>query len=176
MPPGRRNTAATTAIARLTVLAASDEPAFVALARDLLASRERLTREAALDVIAEHPAPALRDPLRSLYFSLAADGLKRDAGARMRSSIVRALTAIRDVRDGDLALHAAGTREGAFGDDLSWQLRAYGLRMLARIAPQLMPFIAVELLDDLSGPNADEPAATALELLAAAGHDVAIYQ
>ena len=167
---------ATADTSRLTVLAASgDDRAFAAAALDVLASKQRLQREAALDALVEHPLPAVRDPVRALYFELDEDPLKRDQGATMRVAIVRILRAIHDTRDVDIAVRAADAREIAFGEDIAWKLRVHGLALLAEIAPELFPYYAVEHLDDNAGIDG-EPANSAFQLLSAVGHHVSIYQ
>lgn len=177
MPAKKR--AANVDLARLKVLAAGDdERAFGDVVLELLASGDRPAREAAIEALVERPLAAAREALRSLYFELAADGLKRDQGARMRCGIVRVLRQIGDVRDGDIALDAADTRESAFGEDVSWELRVHGLRLLAELSPELFAFVAVEHLDDYDevGVRQMEPANTAFQLLAATGNHAALYQ
>lgn len=166
-------------LARLTVLAAGDdERAFRDAVLELLAAGGRLGREAVLGALAERPLAAAREALRALYFELAADGLKRDQGARIRAGIVRVLRQIGDVRDADIAIDAADTRESAFGEDIAWELRVHGLRLLAEVAPELFPFVAVEHLDDYDevGVRQMEPANTAFQLLARTGNHVVLYQ
>src|SRR5205809_7890601 len=105
----------------------------------MLASKQRLQREATLDALVEHPLPAVRDAIRALYFELDQDGSKRDQGASMRVAIARILRAIHDTRDVDIAVRAADASEVAFGEDISWRLRVHGLALLAEIAPELFP-------------------------------------
>lgn len=162
-------------VSRLKVLSAGDERAFAAYAIELLQSGDRLAREAALEALVERPAAAAREPVRKLYFELAADGIKRDQGAAMRVAILKMLQQLGDVRDGDIAVHATGAEEIAFGQDIAWPLRVYGLRLLADLDPELFPFLAVEHLDDRKGEDI-EPANTALQLLAGTGNYVALYQ
>ena len=174
MPPKKRP--ATADVSRLTVLAASgDDRAFAAAALEMLASKQRLQREATLDALIEHPLPAVRDAIRALYFELDEDGLKRDQGAPMRVAIVGILRAIHDTRDVDIAVRASDTCEVAFGEDIAWKLRVHGLALLAEIAPELFPYYAVEHLDDDRGIDG-EPANSAFQLLSAMGHHVSIYQ
>ena len=174
MPPKKRPAHADAS--RLTVLAASgDDRAFVAAALDMLASKQRLQREAALDALVDHPLPAVRDAIRALYFELDEDGLKRDQGATMRAAILRILRALHDTRDADIAVRATDTREIAFGEDIAWQLRVHGLALLAEIAPDLFPYHAVEHLDDTEGVDG-EPANSAIQLLAATNQHIALYQ
>lgn len=160
--------------ARLKVLAAADDAAFLAFALDLLASDQRLDREAALEAIVERPLPGARDALRALYVDLDADGLKRDQGALQRGAIVQILRAIADVRDAGIAVRAADTHEVAFGEDITWRLRAQGLIMLAGLAPELFPYYAIEHLDDVTLTET-EPAGTAFQLLAATENFAPIY-
>lgn len=54
-------------------------------------------------------------------------------------------------------------------------LRVHGLRLLADVAPDLLPYYAAEHLDDRAR-WADEPANTAFQLLAGTGNHAAIYQ
>jgi hypothetical protein len=61
------------------------------------------------------------------------------------------------------------------GADCTANLRALGLRIIASADPDLFPFVAVEHIDD-SSTFSPEPANTALQLLAAAGHEVSVYQ
>ncbi len=171
-----RKKPATADASRLTILAASgDDRAFAAAALEMLASKQRLQREAALDALVDHPLPAVRDAVRALYFDLDEDGLKRDQGATMRVAIVRILRALHDVRDGDIAARASDTSEIAFGEDISWRLRVHGLAFLAEVAPKLFPYHAVGHLDDVAGIDG-EPANSAIQLLAGTGQHVALYQ
>jgi hypothetical protein len=172
--PARKRAAASPDTARLKVLAASDERAFLRAALEMLGGG-RLQREAALAALAERPLPAAREALRAVYFELDADGLKRDQGGAMRVNIVRALAGIRDVRDRDIALRALDAHETAFGEDITWQLRVHGLSLLAEVAPDVFPFYAAEHLDDASGLDG-EPAHTAFRLLAATENYLPLYQ
>lgn len=142
---------------------------------ELLTSRDRLAREAALDALIARPLPALRDTLRELYADLDADGLKRDQGAPMRVAIVRILKSTGDVRDADIAVRACDTKEKILEADVSWQLRTHGLRMLVELSPALFPYIAAEHLDDVD-LDRSEPANTALQLLAGTNNHALIYQ
>lgn len=173
MPPKKR--AASADAARLKVLATADERSFLTLALELLGSGSRLGREAALEALEARPLPAARDALRALYLDLDSDGLKRDQAGRMRGAIVRILAAIGDVRDADIALRACDCVEMLMGDDSTWELRVFGLRLLLRTDPDLFPYVAIERLDDVS-QWANEPANTAFKLLAATGNYPPIYQ
>ena len=173
MPARKRAAAFETS--RLTVLASADEGPFLAYCLELIASSDRLAREAAVDALVERPLPAARTALLALYDELDADGLKRDQGARMRTGILRVLRKVGDVRDTTVALRACDTREVAFGDDIARMLRAEGLKLLAAAAPDLFPYVAVEHFDDAEGQEG-EPANTAFQLLANGEDFVPIYQ
>ena len=162
--------------ARLGVLAAgSDEAAFLAVALEMLDSPQRLDREAALEALAGRPLPAARPRLLTLYDELDAEGAKRDQGCAMRCAIIAILAEIGDQRDAAVAVRASETSEKLFGDDVAYGLRMRGLQMLAQVAPDVFPFYAVEHLDDHTRHD-DEPAATAIRLLAATGHFAPLYQ
>ena len=154
--------------------AGDDDAAYRAYVRELLASRDRLAREAALEALVERPLPAARAALRELYAELDADGPKRDQGARMRVAIVRILATGGDVRDTDIAIRACDTFEKILGEDGSWQLRTYGLRMLADASPELFPYLAIEHLDDVY-LGGSEPANTAFQLLAGTNNHALLY-
>jgi hypothetical protein len=89
--------------------------------------------------------------------------------------ILRYLLALADLRDIDIAIRASERVEILMGDDATYELRALGLTLLAKIAPDLFPFYAVEHLDDATRYD-DEPAATAIRLLAATNNFVPLYQ
>jgi hypothetical protein len=162
-------------VSRLKILAVGDEQPFLECVSELLASGDRLAREAALDALLERPLPRLREQLRSVYFEMDSEGEKRDPGAHLRTGIARVLLAGEDPRDLDIALRAADTRERSMGVDCTANLRSLGLRIIAEADPVLFPYVAVEHVDD-SSEFSPEPANTALQLLAATGHEVSVYQ
>jgi hypothetical protein len=172
MAPKRRPPSAD--LARLTVLAAGDERAFLAHALELIASGGRLGREAALPALVERPLPAARGALLALYDELDANGSKLDQGTTMRQQIITILRALGDTRDARLAARASDNFEKLFGEDIGWPLRVHGLRMLAEIAPDVFPYYAIEHLDDVDGIDG-EPANSAFQLLAGTGHYLPIY-
>ncbi len=167
--------AASPDLSRLRVLAAGDEEPFAAYVRDVLASGDRLAREAALEALAERPIEAVRPALRSLYHEVDGDGAKRDPAAHIRCGITRVLLTIADTRDLDIGLRAAETYETVNGTDGTSPLRSLGLRLIAVCDPDLLPYIAVEHVSDRS-EFSPEPANTALQLLAGSGHELAVYQ
>ena len=174
MPPKKR--AAPHELSRLTVLAAGDdEAAFSAVVLELLASGDRVAREAALMALMERPLPAMRDTLRTLYVDLDGDPGKQDPGAHLRTGIAQILLANGDARDIDIALRAVDTRESSMGVDCTGNLRALGLRIIAAADPDIFPYVAAEHVDDASDFS-PEPANTALQLLANTGHQVSVYQ
>lgn len=158
--------------------AGGNEQAFVAHATELLDSGDRLAREAAVEALVEHPAPAARRAMLSLFDELSAGGLKADQSAGMRTGILRYLRRFGDARDEAIALRACATVERAFGHDSARLLRAEGLKWLAEWSPDLFPYVAVEHLDDApdEGLGDDEPANTAFQLLANGEDYLALYQ
>jgi hypothetical protein len=164
--------------ARLTVLASADDDAFLAYALELLRSKQRLDREAALDALVARPLPGARDALRALYFDLDADGIKRDQGAPQRTAVIRYLMKSPLPIDADIAIRASQSLEVVFGDDVTAGLRSLGLRLLAHTSPDDLPYYAVELIDppdNLPERDDGEPAATAIRLLAGTGHLPTLY-
>lgn len=177
--PSRKRTASAFEASRLAVLAAGgDDDAFAAYATELLASGDRLAREAAVAALVEHPAAEARRAMIALFDELSAGGLKADQGAGMRTGIMRYLRRVGDTRDEAIALRACATSENAFGHDSARLLRAEGLKWLAEWSPDLFPFIAAEHLDDApdEGLGDDEPANTAFQLLANGEDYLALYQ
>jgi len=162
-------------VSRLKILSAGDEQPFLACVSELLASGDRLAREAALEALLERPLPQLREQLRTLYFEIDADGQKRDPGAHLRTRIAQLLLAGEDPRDIDIALRAADTHESSMGVDGTSNLRAVGLKIIASADPDLFPYVAAEHVND-SSTFSPEPANTALQLLASTGHEVSVYQ
>jgi hypothetical protein len=126
-------------LSRLKVLSAGDEPDFVAYLLELLASGDRLAREAALDALLERPLPRLREQLRALYLDVDREGEKLDPGAHLRTRIARLLLAGEDSRDVDIALRAVDTYETSMGVDGTSNLRALGLKIIASADPDLFP-------------------------------------
>jgi hypothetical protein len=173
MPPKKRP--ASRDLSRLKVLSAGDEQDFAAYVLELLASNDRLAREAALDALLERPLPRLRERLRALYFDVDREGEKLDPGAHIRARIAQLLLAGEDARDTDIALRAADTYEKSMGVDATSNLRALGLKIIASADPDLFPYVAAEHVDDAS-TFSPEPANTALQLLASTGHEVSVYQ
>jgi len=173
MPPKKR--AATPELSRLTVLAAGDEHAFAEYASELLRSRDRLAREAALAALLERPLPSMREQLRELYFEVDAQPDKLDPGAHLRTAVARLLLAMEDARDIDIALRAADSYERSMGVDSTANLRSLGLRILVAADPDLFPYVAVEHVSD-SSEFSPEPSNTALQLLASGGHQLSVYQ
>ena len=164
--------------ARLTVLASADDDAFLAYALDLLHSKQRLDREAALQALVDRPLAGARDALRALYFDVDADGNRLDQGGTQRAFILRYLMENAHPHDADIAIRACETVEIVFGDDVTCGLRSLGLRLLSRVAPDELPYYAVELLDlaeDRPPRDDGEPAATAIRLLAGTGHLATLY-
>jgi hypothetical protein len=174
MPPKKRP--ASRELSRLTVLAAGDDrAAFGAYALELLASRDRLAREAALEALLDRPVAGTRDALRELYFELDGQRDKLDAGAHLRTAVARLLLAGEDARDVDIGLRAADTYEKSMGVDSTANLRSLGLKIIAAADPDLFPYVAAEHIDD-SSTFSPEPANTALQLLAGTGHQLSVYQ
>jgi hypothetical protein len=166
--------------ARLTVLATADDDAFLAYALELLRSKQRLDREAALEALAERALDGARDALHALYRDLHAARPKGDAGALQRGLIVRCLIKQPARSDAEIAVFASETFErDSNGDDNTYSLRRLGLQLLAlTLPPGEMRYYLVEHLDDMPAhqPHQTEPASTAIRLLGETGSYLALYQ
>jgi hypothetical protein len=173
MPPKKRPSSRD--LSRLKVLAAGDEQPFMAYISELLASGDPLAREAALEALVDRPIPAIRPELLALYGEVDADGEKRDPGAHLRTLITKILLGFADLRDASIGMRASDTYETSMGVDGTANLRAFGLRLIAAIDRDLFPYVAAEHVNDAS-TFTPEPANTALQLLAAMGHELAVYQ
>lgn len=173
MPPKKRP--ASPDVSRLKILATGDEKPFAACVSELLASGDRLAREAALDALLDRPLTSLREQILTVYSEVDAEGEKRDPGAHIRTLITRVLLIFADVRDISIGMRASDTYEKSMGVDGTANLRAFGLRLIAATDPDLFPYVAVEHVGD-SSEFTPEPANTAIQLLAGMGHQLAVYQ
>jgi hypothetical protein len=173
--PPKKKAATTLALSRLKVLAAGDEDPYRVAVIEVLESSDRLAREAALQALTERPLSGLRDTLRALYLEVDGEGEKRDPAAHLRTLIAKLLAQIEDVRDADIGLRAADTYEMVTGADGTANLRSFGLRLIAATNPDMLPYVAVEHVNDYS-EFSPEPANTALQLLAGSGNQLPVYQ
>jgi hypothetical protein len=93
----------------------------------------------------------------------------------LRIRILRYLVELSDARDGDVGAAASACFEQLLGDDVTYELRTLGLRLLANINDPLLMYYAVEHLDDVSLHDG-EPSSTALQLVAEAGNFAILYR
>jgi hypothetical protein len=112
-----------------------------------------------------------------VYIDLHADAPKSDRGGDQRGAILRYLLKQPHPGDAEVAVMASGTYErDNSGEDNTYNLRLLGLRLLGHILPPaLLGYFAAEHLDDVTPHGGDEPAATAIGLLADSGNHVALY-
>lgn len=174
MPP-KKKPAARINLSRLKILAAGEEAPFREHVIELLASGDRLAREAALEALLERPLSGLRNQLRATYLDSGSQGGPQDPGAHVRCGVLRLLLDAADVRDSDLGLRAAETYEQLMGADGTANLRALGLKLIAATNPDIFPYVAAEHVNDFS-TFSPEPANTALQLLAGMGNQLAVFQ
>lgn len=178
MPP--RKPQPTASRARLTILASADEDAFLAYVLELLRSKLRLDREAALEALAERPIDGARAALHALYHDLHDNRPKGDGGALQRSMIVRCLIKQPSRSDAPIGVLASETFEkDSNGDDNTYNLRLLGLQLIAlSLEADEMRYYLVEHLDDVPAhlPFLHEPAMTAMRLLGETGGFLALYQ
>lgn len=171
--PGRSSSA----VQQLRALA-DDPTAQSAAAAELLSPR--LGQEAvrsAVAVLVDHPNPAALDGLRRLYAHFDTDGVRRDPGSYLRSSIVRALRPICTPDDLPLFEQALVTYEYPPPDreEDCGQLRSAALVALAELDEQRARYHAARLLSEpFSNPMSGEPGISAVEVLAAQGEQTAL--
>lgn len=171
----RKSSKTSMSLSRLKILAAGEEAPYQELIVELLASGDRLAREAALEALLERPLPGMRDQLRALFDELSGASDKLDPGAHLRERIAQLLLTFEDTRDLDVGLRASETYEKSMGVDSTANLRALGLKLVAMADLDVFPYVAAEHVND-AGSWSPEPANTALQLLASTGNQVAVYQ
>lgn len=167
---------ASPSLARLKALTGSEQSAFaieiVEREKDVQALR------AALDVLRERPSHAARPALLARYATLAADGIKRDAGTYLRAAILQALRPLAQPADVPLLEQATATYEylPPTRSEEAGLLRSTALVVLNEVDTSLAAFHAVRLLNDPeTSPLSGEPALTAVRLLAAQDHRLPLY-
>jgi hypothetical protein len=132
---------------------------------------------AALDVLARTPHDTARPHLLETYDWLDRDR-RRDPGGFLRAAALHALKPFAVPADAPLFERACLTIEPTVQDACApTGLRAAGLVALSRADERLAAFHAARLLVDVPGTSAfsGEPALTAVAVLAALGHDEALY-
>ena len=133
---------------------------------------------AALKVLAKHPNPAAREPIRQLFEHFSADGRKRDPGAFTRRAVLDAWRPVALPADVPLILQAVNTYEflpPGFKED-AILLRTGALLILNELDDTLAGFQATRLLvDGFSDPMSGEPALTAVRVLASQEQTLPLY-
>ena len=161
--------------------ALKDDPASQAAEAVRLLSLEQPAdaRLAALEVLAEWPAPEARESLLHLYDHYAKNGPKRDPGAYTRSALLRALGPVARPEDGVRLRTAVATYENLppdFGEEAS-MLRAAALLALNQLEDPTVAFHAARLIvDEQTDRMSGEPALTAVRVLANRYQLLPIYQ
>ncbi len=160
--------------------ALADSPgAQTALAIEIV-EREKDVRalRAALDVLKQRPAWNARPALLQRYATLAADGVKRDAGSYLRAAILLALRSLARPEDLPLLEQAATTYEylPPTHSEEAGLLRSTALVVMNEVDSALAGYHAVRLLNDPeTSPLSGEPSLTAVRLLAAHDNRLPLY-
>lgn len=151
-----------------------------AFALELVQSeRDRQILGAALAVLVEMPDFATRPVLLERYQYYAADGPRRDAGADLRTALLRALRPIARLDDREMLEKAALTYEQmpSRHDAEGGLLRSVALTVLNDLDEALAGYYAVKMLvDKVTSEMSGEPALTAARVLAAQGNFLPLYQ
>lgn len=168
-----------TVIHELQALAA-DPDAQAAFALSLVHHKQpRNVQQAALKVLAAHPAPQGRPTLLEQYAWYMGDGPKRDPGAYLRGALLAALRPVALPADLALAVQAVETYEflpPGFKEEGAL-LRAGGLLIVADLDGQVARFQAARLLgDEFNEPMSGEPGMTAIRVLASFDEGLPLYQ
>jgi hypothetical protein len=146
-----------------------------ARAVDLLApGAGRFELSVALEALVAHveePTAGERVALRATYRRLAESDL--DHSGVLRTHALRLLGRGPEPSDRDLLVEAARTFCADTGVDTSGELRGLALLALLRVDPETARWLAAERLHDPEPPN-EQPHATALRILAAAGEHLLI--
>ena len=124
----------------------------------------------ALDVLKHHPTWQAKPALLARYATLAADGVKRDAGTYLRAAILQALRSLVQPDDLPLLEQAATTYEylPPTHSEEAGLLRSTALVVMFELDAHLAAYHAVRLLNDPeTSPLSGEPALTAARMLAA---------
>ncbi|MFN2276058.1 MAG: hypothetical protein ACK2UR_00455 [Candidatus Promineifilaceae bacterium] len=134
---------------------------------------------AAMIVLAENPSEEAHDPLIRIYDYLAANGVRRDAGAHVRSAVLNALRPVARLEDLPLLLRAVETYEylpPGFKEEAG-ALRAAALLALNELEDETTDFHAVRLLvDQHTAQMSGEPAVTAVRVLSSRGELAALFE
>lgn len=167
------------ALAELRRLA-GDPDAQARHALDLLGGRpDRQVLEVALACLGRHPLPEARPALLDLYAAYDGQLVKRDLGCHVRTAVMTALR--HAARGADLPVIERALATYAFIPpgpmEVGQALRAAALIALVEVDPSLAAYRATDLLfDPHASRMSGEPALTAVRVLAAGGHGLALYQ
>ena len=132
-------------------------------------SRDLETTRYAIGILEKAASAELRAPLVKKYDWCDEQPHRRDGGGFIRAAIVRAMRPISSGDDATLFLHAMQTYEKDGAWETCADLRATGLLAMNDVDPTIAAIMAARFVHDPEATLSDEPAISAMRLLAS--HD-----
>jgi hypothetical protein len=154
------------------------QPLSAAKARDLVRKAALAdVLEAALDALRDAGETGLRELVLERYKQLAANPVRLDGGAHLRTVLLQALRPIARAEDVAVFEEAVLVVEIGYGKDVAQNLRAAALLGISSLDEPLAAWYAARLLDDRTNVSevTGQPALTAVQLLAAIGRPELLY-
>ncbi|MCA9833212.1 MAG: hypothetical protein KC435_04655 [Thermomicrobiales bacterium] len=133
-----------------------------------------LTRHA-IGILGRAESASLHDVLVEKYQWCDEQPHRRDGGAYIRSAIVRAIRPISGPADVSLLLHAMQTYEHDAAWEVCSDLRAAAMMTMNDINPEITADFAVRFMHEPEATLSDEPALSAIRLLASHGNLAPIF-
>jgi hypothetical protein len=133
--------------------------------------------EAALEALRDGGEPAMRELVLERYSRLAANPVRLDGGAKLRTVLLQALRPVARAEDLDVFEDAVLVVEIGYGKDVAQNLRAAALVGIAGLDEPRAAWYAARLLEDRVHVSevTGQPALTAVQLLAAIGRPEPLY-
>lgn len=153
-------------------------PLSVAKARELVRTAALAdVLEAALDALRDAGEPSLRELVLERYAQIAANPVRLDGGAHLRTVLLQALRPLARAEDVAVFESAVLVVEIGYGKDVAQNLRAAALVGISSLDEPRAAWYAARLLDDRTNVSevTGQPALTAVQLLAAIGRPELLY-
>lgn len=129
----------------------------------------------AIGILGKAESASLRDVLVEKYRWCDEQPHRRDGGAYIRAAIIRALRPIGSPADIPLLLRAMVTYEMDGPFEMGADLRAAGLLAMNEVSPEIAANFAARFIHDPQVTLSDEPAVSAIRLLASHGNLAPIF-
>ena len=154
------------------------QPLSVAKARELVRKAALAdVLEVALDTLRDAGEPGLRELVLERYAQIAANPVRLDGGAHLRTALLQALRPVARAEDVAVFEGAVLIVEIGYGKDVAQNLRAAALVGISSLDEPRAAWYAARLLDDRTNTSevTGQPALTAVQLLAAIGRPELLY-